>query len=157
MWIQRTSHSTLKIYTIRTNNPQLRIDLRYICTPSHSRWHAIKYVGAYIPVKQQATKATPADTTRSSSNTKRTPRPSYDFKPLRAHTHVPTGCGNTNRIPANHILLFNCNKSFSCLCLFPYPPPHPTIIQEIMWLRNVGLVSVPTGCIRIYRLLPACY
>jgi len=67
---------------------------------------------------------------------KKKPRPSYECKPLRAHTHALTDSGNTNRIPVNHILLFNCNKLFSCLCLFPYPPPDPKAIQEITWLRN---------------------
>ena len=152
MWIQRTSHSTLKINTLRTNNPQLRIDLRYICTLSLSRWYAIKYVGGLYTSETTGNKTTPADTTRSSSNKKKNPHVPATSANRCKPTHAPTESGTTNRVPANHILLFNCNKWCSCLCLFPYPPPNTTDIQEITWLQNVGIGSVPTGFIRIYRL-----
>jgi hypothetical protein len=159
MWIKRTSHSTLKIYTIHTNNPQLRIDLRYICILFHSRWRAIKYVGGLYTGETTGNKSQPRwhnslNQLHPPPPKKKETRPSYECKPLRAYTHMQR---QTVATQTHHILWFNCNKSFSCFYLFPYPPSHPTVIQEITWIRNVGIGSVPIGCIRIYCLLPTCY
>ena len=74
-------------------------------------------------MKQQATKATPADTTRSSSNIKKTPRPSYECKPLRAQTctdgqwqHKPHSCQSYTVVQLQQIILvpmFICIPSTS--------------------------------------------
>ena len=116
----------------------------------------IKYVGVLYTSETTGNKSTPL--TQLAHPVPLIPRPSYQYKPLRAYIHdQPTVKKTQIAFLPNYILLCNGNKSFSSHCLFLTPPPHSTVIQEFTRPQNMGLGAVPTDCIRNFRLLPTCY
>lgn len=124
--------------------------LAYVCKLT------IKHVGVLYASETTGNKSTPL--TRLAHPVTLIPRSSYQYKPLQAYIHDQATVKKTQiAFLPNYILLCNGNKSFSSPCLFLFPPPHSTVIQEITQPQNMGIGAVPTDSVRIFRLLPMCY